>query len=315
VGSAERKGSKLGMKIATFAIMLYYRRKILLALLEAFGGHLGKTDLQKLLLILSKLQKKPSFDFIPHRFGCYSYQSSWDLRALKAYGVVSESDTGWSLAKQENYHAMLTNDDKSHVNHVARSYQNFSTDQLIRTTYLKFPYYAIRSEKAPKLLSADELKRVQGYAPTNESKALFTIGYEGITVETYFNKLIRNNVKVLCDVRRNAISQKMGFSKNTLSSVCASIGIKYIHIPDLGIPSEKRQSLNTQRDYDVLFAEFENTYLTNQTNNLLGILSLVNTYGRVALTCFEALPCQCHRSKVAKGVSELPEWNYELAHL
>lgn len=210
---------------------------------------------------------------------------------------------------------MLTNDDKSHISHVARIYKNHTTDQLIKVTYLKFPYYAIRSEKAPKILNADELSRVQGYAPTNEGKALFTIGYEGITVETYFNKLIRNNVKVLCDVRRNAISQKVGFSKTTLSSVCASIGIKYIHVPDLGIPSDKRQNLKTQKDYDTLFAEFESTYLPNQTANLNGILSLLDKYNRVALTCFEALPCQCHRSKVAKGVTELPGWEYELIHL
>lgn len=295
--------------------MLYYRRKILLALLQVFDGQLGKTDLQKLLLIVSKLQNKPSFDFVPHRFGCYSYQSSWDLRALKAYGIVSESDTGWCITKAEDYRGMLTADDKSHINHVVRVYKKYTTDQLIKATYLKFPYYAIRSEKAPKLLSADELMTVQRYAPTGKEKALFTIGYEGITIETYFNKLIRNNVQVLCDVRRNALSQKMGFSKSTLKSVCDSMGIKYIHVPSLGIPSEKRQNLKTQKDYDILFAEFENTYLVNQTDNLYGILSLLDKYSRVALTCFEALPCQCHRSKVAKGVTELPEWKYELIHL
>jgi uncharacterized protein (DUF488 family) len=295
--------------------MLYYRRKILLALLQAFNGQLGKTDLQKLLLIVSKLQNKPSFDFVPHRFGCYSYQSSWDLRALKAYDIITESEAGWSIIKAEDYQGMLTNDDKSHVNHVARVYKNYTTDQLIRATYLKFPYYAIRSERASNILNEQELKKIQQYAPTKDTKALFTIGYEGITIETYFNKLIRNNVKVLCDVRRNAISQKMGFSKNTLSGVCASLDIKYIHIPSLGIPSEKRQSLKTQKDYDILFAEFESIYLINQADNLHGILSLLDNYNRVALTCFEALPCQCHRSKVAKGITELPEWKHELIHL
>jgi hypothetical protein len=295
--------------------MLYYRRKILLALLQAFDGQLDKIGLQKLLLIVSKLQNKPSFDFVPHRFGCYSFQSSWDLRALKAYGIVAESPTGWRIIKVEDYRGMLTNDDKSHINHVIRVYGKYSTDQLIRTTYIKFPYYAIRSEKAPKLLNPEELLAVQQYASKNNDKALFTIGYEGITIETYFNKLIRNNVKVLCDVRRNAISQKMGFSKNTLEGVCTSVGIKYVHVPSLGIPSEKRQNLKTQKDYDTLFNDFEDTYLVNQTGSLRGIFSLLEKYNRVALTCFEASPCQCHRSRVAKGVTELSEWSYELKHL
>lgn len=294
---------------------MYYRRKVLLALLQVFEGQLCKTDLQKLLLIVSKLQKKPSFDFVPYRFGCYSYQSSWDLRALKTYGIVAESDTGWHITKVEDYRAMLTNDDKSHINHVARVYKNYNTDQLIKATYIQFPYYAIRSEKAPKLLNREELKVIEQYIPNNQEKTLFTIGYEGLTIESYFNKLIRNNIKVLCDVRRNALSQKVGFSKNTLNSICSSLGIKYIHIPNLGIPSEKRQNLKTQKDYDVLFADFESTYLVNQTSSLYAILSLLNTHSRVALTCFEASHCQCHRSKVAKGIAELPEWSYDLKHL
>ncbi|MBC3786649.1 DUF488 family protein [Spirosoma utsteinense] len=303
------------MIIAKFANMMYYRRKILLALLQAFDGQLGKTDLQKLLLIVTKLQPKPSFDFVPHRFGCYSYQSSWDLRALKAYGIVAESDHGWEIIKVEDYRGMLVEDDKSRINHVARAYKDYNTDQLTKATYIEFPYYAIRSEKASKLLNKEELKVIEKYIPIDEEKSLFTIGYEGLNVESYFNKLIRNNVKVLCDVRRNALSQKVGFSKSTLSSVCESLGIMYVHIPSLGIPSEKRQNLKTQKDYDVLFADFESTYLVNQTSKLYSILSLLNIHKRVALTCFEASPCQCHRSKVAKGITELPEWSYKLKHL
>lgn len=294
---------------------MYYRRKLLLALLQTFGGQLGKTDLQKLLLMLTKLQKKPSFEFVPHRFGCYSYQSTWDLQALKTYGIISESEKGWSINKDENYKNLLTDDDKSHVNHIARIYKNYDTDQLIKTTYIQFPYYAIRSERASNLLNDVELEKVHQLIPNKQDITLFTIGYEGITIEAYFNKLIRNNVKVLCDVRRNALSQKFGFSKNVLSKVCDSLGIKYIHIPSLGISSDKRQNLKTQKDYDILFAEYESQYLVNQSDSLYQILSLLNEHKRIALTCFEASYCQCHRSKVAKGVTELPEWKYELKHI
>jgi len=295
--------------------MMYYRRKLLLALVQTFGGQLGKTDLQKLLLMLTKLQKKPSFEFVPHRFGCYSYQSTWDLQALKTYGIISESEKGWTICNDENYKNLLTDDDKSHVNHIARVYKNYETDQLIKTTYIQFPYYAIRSEWASNLLNDAELERVQQLIPSKQDVTLFTIGYEGITIEAYFNKLIRNNVKVLCDVRRNALSQKFGFSKNVLSKVCDSLGIKYIHVPSLGISSDKRQNLKTQKDYDILFAEYESQYLINQTDSLYQILSLLNEHKRIALTCFEASYCQCHRSKVAKGITELPEWKYELKHL
>lgn len=295
--------------------MLYYRRKILLALLEAFGGQLGKIDLQKLLLILCKLQKKPSFEFVPHRFGCYSYQSSWDLQALKTYEIISDTETSWQIEKKDNYTSLLTGEDKSHLKHIQRTYNGFGTDQLMKVTYLQFPYYAIRSEKASTLLDENQYRRITDLIPDKIEPTLFTIGYEGISIETYFNKLIRNNVRVLCDVRRNALSQKFGFSKSILSKVCNSLGIEYIHIPNLGISSEKRQNLKTQRDYDNLFDEYEKEYLVHQGESLQKILDLLDTHQRVAITCFEASYCQCHRSKVAKGLSELPTWNIDIKHL
>ena len=45
--------------------MLYYRRKILLALIEAFDGHLTAKQLQKYLFLLHGSKKKKAFDFIP----------------------------------------------------------------------------------------------------------------------------------------------------------------------------------------------------------------------------------------------------------
>ena len=44
-----------------------------------------------------------------------------------------------------------------------------------------------------------------------------TIGYEGLSLEQYIVTLLINDVRVLCDVRKNAYSQKFGFSKNQLA--------------------------------------------------------------------------------------------------
>lgn len=54
-------------------------------------------------------------------------------------------------------------------------------------------------------------------------------------LEQYLNKLIENDVKVLCDVRRNPISMKFGFSKHQLIKACNGVGIEYKHIPEVGI--------------------------------------------------------------------------------
>jgi uncharacterized protein (DUF488 family) len=57
-------------------------------------------------------------------------------------------------------------------------------------------------------------------------------------------------------VRRNQMSRKTGFSKGQLSSYCAKVGIDYRHLLELGIPSHRRQELNTMADYQALFADY-----------------------------------------------------------
>ncbi len=66
---------------------------------------------------------------------------------------------------------------------------------------------------------------------------------------------------MLCDVRKNAYSQKYGFSKSQLQKACEGVGISYIHMPELGINSDKRQHLISQSDYDLLFEDYEKNTL------------------------------------------------------
>lgn len=46
------------------------------------------------------------------------------------------------------------------------------------------------------------------FQPKREQNTLFTIGYEGISIDTYINKLLANQIKTLVDVRKNAYSNK-----------------------------------------------------------------------------------------------------------
>jgi uncharacterized protein (DUF488 family) len=144
---------------------------------------------------------------------------------------------------------------------------------------------------------------------------IVTIGYEGYTIESYLNVLLRSGVTLLCDVRRNPISRKYGFSKKTLSRDCSVVGILYEHLPELGIASEQRQALNSQADYDALFAHYVRRSLPKQTKPLEMIAAWVQRGERVALTCYEHLSQQCHRRYVAEAVELLLRWNQPVKHL
>ena len=82
---------------------MYYRRKIILSLLQVFGGELEKIQLQKLLFLFTRFQKdKKSFDFVPYKFGCFSFQANADLSTLKKYGIVSDTDKFWKKEVKKN---------------------------------------------------------------------------------------------------------------------------------------------------------------------------------------------------------------------
>ena len=281
---------------------MIYRKKILLAITELFGGELSATDFQKLLFIFSNKQLQGKFDFVPYKYGCFSFQAMADKNNLIREGYLDNTKNWTLLVKNENFINTLLEEDRKQLQLLKRNFSDYSTGDLIRYVYLNYPYFAINSEIASKYMSKGELKIIENFKHKNKEPKLFTIGYEGKSLEQYLNSLIQNNIKVLCDVRKNALSRKYGFSKKTLENACETVNIKYLHLPELGIISEKRKELNNQIDYDNLFLEYEKTVLSFQKKTLALIFDLIKNYKRVALTCFEALPKQCHRTRVANAI-------------
>lgn len=295
--------------------MMYYRRKIQLALLSQFGGELTAKQFQKLLFLFTRKQYLKSYDFVPFHYGCYSFQASQDIHALATMGHVNITDSPEGhrifLVDKEDYSTALTLFDQKALLDTYKDFSGMSQDELIRYTYVHFPFYAIKSDIAEGLLSDEEFNKVKKQERHYSESMLFTIGYEGVSLESYINRLILNDVHTLCDVRKNAFSQKYGFSKSQLKMACEGTGIKYIHIPELGIESDKRQTLKTQEDYDALFDEYEQTTLISNYKYILAIRDIINKDKRVALTCFEADPKQCHRSRVAKALMQLDNIDYK----
>lgn len=294
---------------------MFYRRKIILALIERFGGEIEKLRLQKLLFLFSVKKEKPEYEFVPYKFGCYSYSAKADLNTMVKKGQLAESEKQYTKSTTDNFYNTVKPADQKIIDAVYDDYGSMSANVLIKHTYLNFPFYAIHSTIARDVLSGSLYERVEQARPKEDDIALFTIGYEGISLEGYLQKLIRNNVKLLLDVRKNPLSMKFGFSKTLLKRYCESLGIAYLHMPEVGIVSEKRKELKTQSDYDELFEDYRQTTLAENTSAQHRILSLLKEHRRIALTCFEAESCQCHRSHLAEAISELPEFEYSLIHL
>lgn len=300
--------------------MRFYREKCLAAFMERLEDWLPSIQIQKLLFLLCESLDNKIYDFMPYKYGCYSMQLSQDLRNLVKDGyLLCEADGPshkYKISRNDlGLNKLIEEEDNLIINKVIKRFGAIQKNDLIKYTYLNYPFFAINSVMAKDLLSERELLSVMKQRPQKDERTLMTIGYEGLSLEKYIVILIKNDVHILCDVRKNAYSQKFGFSKIQLQKACEGAGIKYEHLPNLGIVTEKRKDLKEQSDYDVLFEEYENTTLIEAKNELNHLYKLLQDEKRIALTCFEHNPLQCHRSRIAKKLVSIPQCNYTLLNL
>ena len=298
--------------------ILFDRQKLLLALLDAIGGRIANLDFQKLLFLYCQRSVATAvYEFVPYKFGAFSFTSYADRRTLVERGFLADDDKQWVLTEKGRQDVMLAHEVEHNLKGFARKYNILRGDALVAETYRCFPYYAIHSEIVESVLRGDSVsqKRIEDVRPRPQKKKLFTIGYEGRSLEKYLNELIRAGVDILCDVRKNALSRKYGFSKVTLSKSCEGVGIRYVHMPELGIASEQRQALNTQADYEELFDKYKRDNLPQQHRALEKIRDWVDSGQRVALTCYERFPQQCHRHCIAEALEMAFGQNFMAKHL
>jgi uncharacterized protein (DUF488 family) len=273
----------------------YHRQRFLLLFLEAAGGKLTKIDLQKLLFLAHQENNLSYYDFVPYHYGCFSFQAASDLDLLKKNGWLEITKHQVKLQKPINYAGIFKEKDKQYSKKFFNTYKNLRGKALLQYVYTSFPYFAQNSKLSRTVTIKKSRPDIKGL------RTLYTVGYEGLTFEAYANKLIENDVSVLCDIRRNPLSRKFGFSKESMSKLLPKLGISYIHIPELGIVSDKRRKLKSFEDYSRLFQEYCKE-LPNKEIHIQKVDGLLNSKIRVALTCFEHEPAFCHRSHLSSYI-------------
>jgi len=293
---------------------MFYRRKILLALLESFGGSLKRTDCQKLLFLFCARRRKSYYDFFPYKYGSFSFILHQDKKRLTDLGFLTDQDIFRLNGHHSFVHDLLLEDRvalQSFVNEIG----DLRGEKLIRKTYLEHPCYASRSKIASTVLEPDEYEQVSSMWNTDLTSCLFTLGYEGMSIDAFLNVLLSNNVAALVDVRKNPLSMKYGFSKQKLADYTHSNGMLYFHVPELGVPSSLRQNLSNSTAYQKLFEYYFSQILPAQGDAIAKLKALVHEEGRIALTCFEADHQFCHRHKLVEYLKTDPCFDTPVVHL
>ena len=292
------------------------RQRLLINLLDSLDSPTSSRDFQKLLFLYCQESDSNSlYEFVPYRFGAFSFTSYADRRKLIERGLLVDEDSRWQLTPNGRRIAKESPDES--VAYFAYRHRTLRGDALVAETYRRFPYYAIHSETASKVLRTDRLtlRRINAAQPKTKRGTLFTIGYERRSLESYLNLLLQSGVALLCDVRRNAVSRKYGFSKSTLANACRRVDIRYEHLPELGIGTDRRRALGSMADYRRLLQEYEQCVLPQQFDAVAAIQRWIQSGACIALTCYERDSDYCHRGRVAKEIERQADTRLSVSHL
>jgi uncharacterized protein (DUF488 family) len=133
---------------------------------------------------------------------------------------------------------------------------------------------------------------------------LYTLGYQGVDVQTYVKTLKAAGVGIVADVRETPWSHKRAFCKNFLRSELSKAGIEYVHVKSAGNPKENRRTAPN-------LAECLSRYREYVKNNPAGVVDLIHVIRAAAsrdqsvcLTCFEKDVHDCHRSVLVDAMRE-----------
>lgn len=128
-----------------------------------------------------------------------------------------------------------------------------------------------------------------------------TIGYEGITLESFIATLMSKGIEQVIDVRELPLSRRKGFSKTAISASLLNAGIEYVHLKSLGDPKPGRLAARAGRDAEFRRI-FGNHLKTDEAQLGLAQCAKLAKAKSSALLCFERCPTCCHRAIIADSL-------------
>jgi len=253
--------------------MLTSKKRQILELLS-YTGPVNRLRFVKLMFLLSR--NYPSYDFVPYKYGPFSFELYHDLESLSHEGSISfDGDKIESMELQRRI--------APHWSFI-EDYSKYPDNNLIKHIYKEYPFFTVNSEIEKRMVI------------DKGGHGIFTVGYEGRSVDLFFSSLVKNGIITLIDVRNNPFSRKYGFSRSSLMSICQKLDIEYLHIPELGITSEIRKNTEVD-DWKGMLDRYEISLRSK--NDLIKKIIELGQDKKVAMMCFEKDISQCHRGRLA----------------
>jgi uncharacterized protein (DUF488 family) len=139
---------------------------------------------------------------------------------------------------------------------------------------------------------------------------IFSIGYEGRTVDAFIAILKAAHVGRLVDVRDTPYSRKPGFSKKPLEQALAASDIDYVGMPELGTEKALRDKFKSDGNLE----DFQRAYkagLERRSGYYERLKALAREHPS-AIMCFERDHQDCHRQIIEE---RLEADGFRIVHL
>jgi len=233
------------------------------------------------------------YQFVPCKCGPFSFCLHHEANSLASRGLLETPDQNtWrspsnSLSRATQLPGHIITDARSIVDRFGSE----PVRRLLDHVYRHYPWFSINSTR--KRLA----QRPQA------QPAVYTAGYQGMTVDGFLDMLLRHGIRRVIDVRCNPVARRFGFHKGTLNRLCAALDIAYLHVGELGVPSRWRRDLDTDNDYQQLLTRYDTEILAREPAAIDRVAELIQE-ATSALLCMEADPSRCHRSRLAGTLAE-----------
>ena len=282
------------------------RQKVVLALLDQISRPLSSTELVKLMFLLKHetilKDERTFYDFVPYKYGPFSFALYRERSALKRDGYISDKEQTISLISRTRHLVKekaneLPREFGKAIEHIIGQYGTLKQKELLRFVYERYPWYAIKSELMD--LVPKDIPSIP-----NRPIAVYTIGYESKSVDGFFGELLRKGIRAILDVRFNPISRKYGFARKSMSEIAKKLGVEYQHFPELGIHGSERVDLNDFDSYQRLLDCYEREMLPPRISEVKRLVKQLLKMPSVLL-CLEKDANCCHRGRLALAISEM----------
>jgi uncharacterized protein (DUF488 family) len=128
---------------------------------------------------------------------------------------------------------------------------------------------------------------------------IFTIGYEGTTMDAFLAALKDAGVEQVVDVRALPLSRRPGFSKTSLAATLKDAGIDYVHLKALGTPKPGRDAAK-KGDWRTMERVYAGQLELPEAQAEAAKMRALAAEKRSALLCFERDPHHCHRTMLLR---------------